>query len=184
MEQFIKNTLLLSMSFLVFSCSNNDDDPYGPDYEINGIKLSVENQEFFKDTIPADVFKIQLSLLSDNDYAHQYGINPRLKNDVTDLQIILENHVDLPEFLNEDLSKYFVVEDGYQYDALYETVDQYVAKKQIVSLHPCLVFTNQSSLSAKANKLISDTVRVELRVKLSLDNKASFSSQLKTVLIP
>ncbi|MFV0590684.1 MAG: hypothetical protein ACK5M7_04815 [Draconibacterium sp.] len=176
--------VLLSLGILLFACSEDDNVPYGPDYEIAGIKLDVDNSEYYRDTIPADVFKLKLTMLSDNDYAHQYGLNPNLTSKITDVQIMLGNHEGFPGIDSAEVNKYFVVDDGGSYDSLYETIEQYTSKEKIKSLTPYLLFTNQTSLAAKAGKLVTDTVAVQLKVQLTLDNKKTFSKQVSTVLIP
>jgi hypothetical protein len=180
----IRNTLLLGISLLIFACTKDENEPYGPNYEITGIKLEISNKERYNDTIPANVFKVKIILMSDNDYAQQYGLNPRLKSKITNLQVSLDNYDELPLVTGSNAAPYFVIEDGNSYDSLYETIEQYVGKEQIVSLAPRLVFTNQTILGPKADKLVTDTVSIELSVKLTLDNNVSYSTQVKTVLKP
>ncbi len=184
MKQIIKISLLIFIGVITFACSQEDNKPYGPDYEIKDIKLEVEGGEFYNDTIPADEFKLTLTLLSDNDYAQHYGLSPTLKSKISNIQVLLENYKDLPLMTSSDISSYFLVEDGYTYNRLYETIEQYTQKEQIRSLRPFLIFTNQASLSAKAPKLITSTTEVQIKVMLTLDGNKTISKQIKTVLKP
>ncbi len=184
MKQLIKKAFLVGIGWLAFACSDENEEPYGPDYEITGIKLEVCDQEYYNDTIPADVFKMELTLMSDNDYALQYGLSPKLTSRITDLTVSLDNLEAVTSIEDSDVSDLFVVEDGWRHNYLYETIEQYTAKEQLVSLTPLLVFTNQSDLVPKPDKLITDTVAVEFSVKLMLANNKFYTSQVKTVLIP
>lgn len=184
MKHLLKNSLLMAIGFLSFACSKDSNEPYGPDYEITDIKADVFDEAYYNDTIPADVFKVRLSLMSDNEYAQKYGLNPKLKTRITDLVINLDNYEELSSFTDKDVSKYFLVEDGYSSNNLYETIVQYTHKKELNSLSPGLVFTNQVSLSPNADKLITDTVAIELSIMFTLDTKKTFSKQIKTVLKP
>ncbi len=185
MKKSIQSILLFGVGLFMFACSN-DAEPYvyGPDYEIKEVKLEVYNGNYWKDTIPADVFKLQLLFLSDNNYAHDYGINPKLKSNITDLQVIMENYEDIDLLTHSNVSDYFLVNDDVNYDSLYETIEQYTQKKQLTSLRPRLLFTNQTTLSAGSTKLIQDTVAADLKVIVTLENESTFTNQIKVILIP
>ena len=172
----------------VFACSNDNHEPYGPEYEINDMKVEVYDNRYFRDTVPADEYKLYITYLTDNEYAQRYGINPTLKGNVSNLSIYLENHKDFENVHSSNVNEWFVVDDGTNwYTDLYETIDDYNQKDQLRSLTPRLIFTNQESLSPRATTLITDTTTVELKVSLLLLNNAktdTINQHIKTVLIP
>ncbi|MHA7109015.1 hypothetical protein ACRTDU_02740 [Sunxiuqinia elliptica] len=184
MKQLINKAFWMGICWLAFACSDEEVEPYGPDYKIDDFKLEVYNSAYLNDTIPADRFQLKLTLLSDNEYAQRYGLDPKLESKITGLQINLENPLVIESFSSENLNPYFLVEDANRYNSLYETIEEYITKEEIKSLTPHLVFTNLSTISGKSNKLISDTVSVEISVTLTLEDGESFSHSVKTVLIP
>ncbi len=183
-------TMLLGLLCLVgiVSCNEDDDDStYGPDYEISDFDVSVYNSDEYNDSIPAGIFKLELSYLSDNDYAFDYGLNPQLTSVITDLNVkLLEGDISDGLTAPMDVSDYFLVFDheSFYSSDLYETIDQYVEDQEIETLTPYLVFTNMTSISAKAETLVTDTIDISLEISLTLDNTDVITKQINTVLIP
>ncbi len=187
MQTFFK-TLIggFLITITLFSCSE-DDSVFGPEYEINDFNVSIYESDYYRDTIPASIFKIKLTYLSDNEYAFDYGLSPQLNSDITDLSIrLIEGGIKGIFEAPMDVSHYFLVLDNdYAYSTgLYQTLDQYIEKEDINTLTPYLIFTNQVSLSPSSKELISDTVKVTLEISLTLDNTNTITKQVKTVIRP
>ncbi len=180
--------LALLCLICVVACKEDDDEStYGPEYEINDFDVSVYESDYYEDSIPADILRLEISYLSDNDYAFDYGLNPQLTSVITDLHVnLLEGEISEGIVAPADLSDYFLVFDHEYFHAsdLYETIDQYIEGQQIETLTPYLVFTNKSSLSAKAESLVTDTVNISLEVTLTLDDTDVITKNLNTILIP
>ncbi len=177
--------ILCLISFV--SCSDDDDYALGPEYEINDFEVSVYESDYYNDTIPADIFKLKLTYLSDNDYAFDYGLSPQLVSEITDLKVELTEGNIAEEIQSPmDVSDYFLVRDSeYSYSTgLYQTIEQYITNQDINTLTPYLIFTNQTSLSASAGELITDTVSVTIKISLTLDDTSTISKQLSTVIRP
>ncbi len=187
----------LSFKFILFvflyligvvSCKEDDDDSaYGPEYEINDFDVSVYESDYYEDSIPANTLRLELSYLSDNDYAFDYGLNPQLTSVITGLNVNLSGGQIAEGIVAPvDVSDYFLVFDHEYFHAsdLYETIGQYIEGQKIETLTPYLVFTNKTSLSAKAENLVTDTVNISLEVTLTLDNSVVITKNINTILIP
>ncbi len=184
-----KITLLFFTLFsatLFFACQDDKDSIYGPIYDIDGLQLKIVNNHYYskEDSVNADEFKIEMILLSDNEYAQMYGINPRTYNNITELTIILENTNDFPELTDNDVSKFFVIDDNISDYEIYESIEEYTSKKEIRSLTPRLIFTNKTSIKPGGKYLITKNTKVVLSVKITLDNKKTYTDKIGTVLLP
>lgn len=183
---------IILLCMLLASC-NKDNTPYGSEYEINGIELKTNDSS--KDTISASQFVIKMLLKSDNKYAEEYGLEPRLKSKISDIKVeVLSDGLHPSIAKNDDVSRFFVIDDQVYYDendyynyyknGLYITIPEYVSRGVIKSLKPVLYFTNQTRLAPKADVLITDTLALAFKVELKLENNRIFSDQISTVLIP
>ncbi|WP_461632251.1 hypothetical protein [Labilibaculum euxinus] len=180
-------TLLYGLSV---SCSDGDNEPYGPEYEVDGVELSLRNDYYYRDkgdTISADKFVIMMKLKSDNEYAQDYGLNPQMVSEITDIKVsVLSDGLYAGIAKNDDVSRFFLMDDGEHYytEDLYQTIAQYVEAGVTKSSEPYLYFTNQTELAPKAVALISDTITLAFKVDLTLKNNKTFNDQLRVTLIP
>lgn len=194
---FIESVKLKSVIFttaLFFtinvSCSKDSDEPYGPEYEVNGVELSLYNDyssNYKGDTISADRLIINMKLKSDNKYAQDYGLNPKLKSEISALKVsVLSDGLYTGISKNDDVSRFFLMDNGnnnYSED-LYQTIEQYIETGVTKSSEPHLYFTNQTELAPKAEALITDTITLDFKVDLTLNNSKTFSDQFRVTLIP
>lgn len=170
------------------SCESNKE-PYGPEYGVDGIALSVSTGYSDKDeAIPANQFILKVKLLSDNKYAQDFGIHSRMISKIADLKISIRNagmHPDIPE--NSDVSRYFLIDDDYAsyfVDDLYQTIPQYIEAGHLNSSQLYLYFTNQTDLAPNSEVLVSDISQHTFKLDLTLENGKIFSDQIKVSLKP
>lgn len=175
---------------MLLSCSEDNNEPYGPEFEVDGIELSLNHDYYYQnrgDTISANQFVINLKLMSDNKYAQDYGINPKISSEVVDIKIFVLGegmHIDIAK--NTDVSQFFLVDESEHYynNDLYQTIAQYSKAGALKSSGASLYFTNQIELAPKSEALITDTISLSFRLDLTLKNNKTFSDQLHVTLIP
>ncbi|MFV0289787.1 MAG: hypothetical protein ACK5IJ_02655 [Mangrovibacterium sp.] len=171
--------LFMLLAFLAQACSSDDESfYYGPDYEIDDVQVTAPETE------SASSFAISLNLLSSNEYAYEYGFNPRVINGIADLNLSLISASAPTEIVGTDLNPYFLVDDALYFDAMYVTIADFVAKKELNSVKPILCFTNQTKLSLPYKALISDTTILEIQVDVTLSDSKKFSEIVTTTIIP
>lgn len=179
------NQFLMAMlaGAMLYACAEEDsaDYAYGPEYSIDEVGVSVKSFNGQTDTIPASVFKLILTLSSENSYAQNYGLNPNVINPISKLNISLDNYLELG-LETTDANKYFVVDDNSSYNSLYETIDQYLAKKTKKSTQPYLLFTNQTNYGGKYSALITTATTLNFTVDVTLQDDEKFSTKLTVVL--
>ncbi|MFV0505422.1 MAG: hypothetical protein ACK5L5_01740 [Bacteroidales bacterium] len=184
----LKFLFLFALAALVLQGCSQDHDasiPYGPEYDVDGFELSVREDYNRVDTVQADKLQLLVRLTSENQYAQEYGINPKPSSHIAGLKVSLLNTQDFPNWKSPDLSPYFLVDDKRSYEGLYETIDSYLKKPTTERTGtPVLVFTNQSKLHPKHEILINDTTLVRIGVEITLSNNKVFNEQIKTVLLP
>lgn len=175
--KFLTISSIIALS--IFCACNNSDEPipYGSECKVTGAKVHV-----ISDTINADAFKIYLKLESDNKYASEFGNYSYVTMPATDLRVTLNNYNDFQDLETPDVTKYFVVND--RSEELYETVESYLAKTKKKSLTPSLIFTNQSAINWKYETLITDTIKANLTVTITLQNGSKYIDDASVVLIP
>ncbi|RUT78740.1 hypothetical protein [Ancylomarina longa] len=181
----ITNLLLAAifLSALLPSCSKDKDQTYGPEYEINDIELNADYLD--RDTIPAKLFAMQLVLKSDNKYAAEYGLNPLLKSKIAAIKVtVLTDGMHPAIAKDNDVSRFFLIDDWGYHHNLYQTIPQYIEQGEIKSLSPVLYFTDQMALAPNSETIITDTIALAFRVELKLKNNQVFSDQDSIVLIP
>lgn len=177
--------LAITVLCVIFtSCSKGDSEPYGAEYEIDGIELTT-NSYYGNDTLSASQFVLNLNLKSDNEYAQDYGLQPRSTSKISDIKVFVLDeglHSSISE--NDEVTQLFLMKKANTYDALYQTVNQYIEKGELESSQLALFFTNQLELKPRSEQLISDTISLNFRLELSLENSEVFSDQIKVTLIP
>lgn len=182
--------MLILLYGICISCSDDSNEVYGPEYEVDGIELSLSNDYYYNynsDTISADKFVIKLKLKSDNEYAQDYGLNPKLETEITALKVsVLTDGLYAGIAKNDDVSRFFLMDNGDNYysEDLYQTIEQYIDAGVTKSSEPYLYFTNQTELVPKSEALITDTITLVFKLDLTLKNSKTFSDELRVTLIP
>lgn len=165
------------------SCSDDRSETYGPEYEIDGIELSHRNYD--GDTISANSLRLLLDLKSDNNYAQEYGINPKLISQIASIKLfVLDDGLHPTILKNNEVSQLFLMEESNSYNSLYQTISDFVEKGKLNSLNQTLYFTNQLDLSPRSEKLITDTISLGFKIELELENKEVFTDEINLTLIP
>lgn len=182
---------LLSIFVFSINCQFYDsEEPFDPFYTVDS--ATFDNIDGYGRTsnsfIEADEYKIGINLSSQNEYARQFGINPKQQNKIIDLN--LKTLKDIKSFAKkgENINHFFLVENGKNSGSLYQTIDDFlkISEGAFISLDSGrLIFTNQDKIGVNHKKIIqkNDSIAVSIFVKLLFDDNLELSDTLKVTLI-
>jgi hypothetical protein len=183
--------LMTAVIFLLFgtqSC-NNDDETYGPELEITGCHFtnySANYDYLYSDTIPANSYQIALSLQSDNEYALEYGINPKVKNTIESINIETLDGLNGYALPGTQVNRFFLVEDETEWQNGYRTIDDFVANDGMFSnlTSGRLIFTNQNQLTRPYENIVAegDTISCRFRLTILFNNQLTEQQTLNVTL--